>query len=96
MRTSTKVTLSFPDTTPSTYEGRPSWKKIIVTKTAMVKDREVAPFDAQIRHFAAFGRGEERPSCSGEDGLRALIVCEAIRTAIDCEGGGGTVEVHKM
>lgn len=92
----TKGTLSFPDMTLSTYEGEPSWEKEIMTKKVMVKDRKVAPFDAQLKHFAAVYRGEEKPSCSGQDGLRALMVCEAIRRAIGCEAGGGTINVENI
>ena len=80
----------------STYEGEPTWEKEMVTKKVMVKDRQVAPFDTQLKHFAAVCRGNESPSCSGEDGLRALMVCEAIRRAIDNEDGGGTVDVDDL
>ena len=92
----TKGTLSFPDMTLSTYEGEESWEKEMVQKKVMVKDKHVAPFDTQILHFAAVCRREEEPSCSGHDGLRALMVCEAIRTAIDNEGGGGTINVDEL
>lgn len=92
----TRGTLSFPDMTLSTYEGEPSWEKHMVIKKVMVKDRQVAPFDSQLKHFAAVCRGEEEPNCAGEDGLRALIVCEAIRKAIDSEDGGGTVRIDEM
>jgi predicted dehydrogenase len=92
----TKGTLSFPDMTLSTYEGEPTWEKEMVTKTVMVKDRQVAPFDTQLKHFVAVCRGNESPSCSGEDGLRALMVCAAIRRSIDNEDGGGTVNIDEI
>jgi predicted dehydrogenase len=92
----TKGTLSFPDMTLSTYEGDASWEKEMVIKKVMVKDRQVAPFDSQLKHFAAVCRGEEEPNCSGEHGLRALVVCEAIRKAIDGEDGGATIRIDEM
>lgn len=92
----TKGTLSFPDMTLSTYDGEPSWEKEMIIKKVMVKDRQVAPFDTQVKHFAAVYRGEEKPNCSGEDGLRAVMVCEAIRKAIDSEDGGGTIRMDEM
>lgn len=92
----TKGTLSFPDMTLSMCEGDPSWEKEMVRKKVVVKDRHVAPFDTQLKHFAAVCRGEEEPNCSGQDGLRALMVCEAIKRAINSDDGGGTVRIDEM
>lgn len=92
----TKGTLSFPDMILSNYEGDAHWEKKIVMKKIPVKNQEVAPFDTQLKHFAAVCRGNENPSCSGEDGLRALMVCEAIRGAIDSEDGGGTINIDSL
>jgi predicted dehydrogenase len=92
----TKGTLSFPDMTLSTYEGEPTWEKEVVTKKVKVRDQQVAPFDTQLKHFAAVCLGNETPSCSGENGLRALMVCEAIRRAIDSGDGGGTVNIDEL
>lgn len=54
----TKGTLSFPDMTLSMCEGDPSWEKEMVLKKIMVKDWQVAPFDTQLKHFAAVCRGK--------------------------------------
>jgi predicted dehydrogenase len=36
----------------------------------------------QLEHFVDVIRGTASPSCSGEEGLRALIVCEAVQKAM--------------
>jgi predicted dehydrogenase len=41
-----------------------------------------APFELQIAHFVRVIRGQELPSCSGEEGLRALVVCQAVKRAM--------------
>ncbi|TKA26185.1 hypothetical protein B0A50_04682 [Salinomyces thailandicus] len=41
------------------------------------------PFDEQVAHFARVVRGAEEPRCTGEDGLSALVVCEAVKRAMD-------------
>lgn len=92
----TEGTLSFPDMTLSKYEGEACWLAKIVQKKITVKDQQMAPFDTQLKHFAAVCRGDEEPSCSGKDGLRALMVCEAIRKAISNKDGGGTVSIDEM
>ncbi|RMY24643.1 hypothetical protein D0865_16381 [Hortaea werneckii] len=43
---------------------------------------EEVPFDEQIKHLVRVVRGEERPRCTGKDGLSALMVCDAVKTAI--------------
>ncbi|EMC98332.1 hypothetical protein BAUCODRAFT_86880, partial [Baudoinia panamericana UAMH 10762] len=48
------------------------------------------PFDAQVAHFVEVVRGTEEPRCSGEDGLRALVVCDAIKRAI---ASGNAVDI---
>lgn len=42
----------------------------------------VVAFDLQMEHFARVVRGEEEPTCSGEEGLSAVVVCEAVREAM--------------
>jgi predicted dehydrogenase len=48
------------------------------------------PLVRQMAHFGAVIRGEEQPICSGEDGLAALRVIEAIRQAA---ASGAVVEI---
>lgn len=88
----TKGTLSVPDMTLSYYtNGEASWLNKIDSRQLSVPNAEVAPFDSQLNHFVAVCRGEQEPTCPGEEGLRALAVCEAIRDALSHEDGGATV-----
>lgn len=48
---------------------------------------EEVPFDKQIEHFVRVVRGLEAPRCSGLDGLRALVVCDAIKQALQKTDG---------
>ena len=50
------------------------------------------PFDLQLSHFCRVIRGEEEPSCGPEAGLAALIVCQAIKEAVE---GNKTVEIEE-
>ena len=43
---------------------------------------EEVPFDEQIKHFVRVIKDTEEPRCSGEDGLSALVVCDAIKRAL--------------
>lgn len=53
----------------------------------MVKDdvavSEEVPFDLQLQHFVNVIRGKELPSCSAQAGLATLIVCNAIKEALE-------------
>ena len=51
------------------------------------------PFDQQINNLVQVVRGKERPRCSGNDGLSALVVCECIRKALN---EGGVVDVERV
>jgi len=39
---------------------------------------ETPPLTRQLRHFIAAARGEVKPNCSAEDGLKTVLVIEAI------------------
>lgn len=77
------ASLSVPDLTRWSYDGRPekSWSHPLTEDKIPLPDH-AAPFDLQLAHFVDVIRGEASPSCSGEEGLRALIVCEAVQKAI--------------
>jgi predicted dehydrogenase len=45
------------------------------------------PFQQQAEHLAKVVRGEESPRCSGEDGLNAVRVCEAVIAALEAKDG---------
>ena len=74
------------NTSPSALEK--SWSNTLCESHLKVDDN--VPFDDQISHFAQVILGKEEPRCSGHDGLRALKVCEAIKTAMK---SGSMVEI---
>ncbi|CAL5870987.1 uncharacterized protein PFLUO_LOCUS5229 [Penicillium psychrofluorescens] len=77
------ASLSVPDLTRWSYDGSPekSWAHPLTVDTIPLPD-DAAPFDLQLAHFVDVVRGDAAPSCSGEEGLRALIVCEAVQRAM--------------
>ncbi|KAF7183168.1 hypothetical protein CNMCM7691_003003 [Aspergillus felis] len=76
--------LSVPDMTRWSYDGRAekSWNEELAVERYEV-DQNATPFDLQLAHFVEVIKGRERPRCSGEDGLRALMVCEGVRRALE-------------
>lgn len=84
----TKGTLSEPDGTLWTYEPGEAekrglevgWNIPMLHEHLSVTDG--IPFQRQTEHLARVVRGEETPVCSGEDGLAAVKVCEAIIEAL--------------
>lgn len=77
-----KGSLSVPDLTYWSYgDGAESWSEplqSVVGDVPVIK----APFELQIEHFVRVIRREEAPSCSGEEGLRAVRVCEAVKRSM--------------
>ncbi|ORY10430.1 hypothetical protein BCR34DRAFT_485686 [Clohesyomyces aquaticus] len=72
--------LSVPDMTIWRYSSSVrSWAERLDRESLDVEDMAV-PFELQLGHFVRVIRGEEEPRCSGVDGLRAMAVCEAIRS----------------
>ncbi|OCL08936.1 NAD(P)-binding protein [Glonium stellatum] len=86
----TEAALSIPDMHRWRYvEGKKSWAENITAEKLEVDDMKI-PFELQVEHFVRVVRGQEEPSCSGNDGLRAVIVCEAVKRALK---EGGTVDI---
>lgn len=77
------ASLSVPDLTRWSYDGyaEKSWENQLKVEKIGLPDNE-APFDLQLAHFVDVIRGNAEPSCSGEEGLRALVVCEAVKKAM--------------
>ncbi|KAF2687188.1 NAD(P)-binding protein [Lentithecium fluviatile CBS 122367] len=73
--------LSFPDMMRWMYPTKRSWNEHLQCEQVEVPEKRI-PFELQIEHFVNFIRGEESPSCSGRDGLRAVGVCAAIRKSM--------------
>lgn len=77
----TQGTLSVGDMNVSSYTpGEKSWTEEI--KESPIYFGNEIPFDEQAKHFVRVIKEEEKPRCSGEDGLSALIVCDAIEQAL--------------
>lgn len=85
-----RASLSVPDMTRCSYDGRPekSWEQPLAVEQFPVQP--ATPFDLQLQHFVDVIHGAD-PVCPGEEGLRALIVCQAVREALD---SGQTVDIH--
>ncbi|CAK7231695.1 hypothetical protein SBRCBS47491_008018 [Sporothrix bragantina] len=76
----THGTLSVPDLILTSYgKGNArSWNdKLQREKLAIDTDPRV-PFERQLDHFVKVVRGQEEPSCTGQAGLAAVQVCQAI------------------
>jgi predicted dehydrogenase len=73
--------LSFPDLMRWTYPGERSWNEQLECKQLEVSDTKV-PFELQVENFARVIGDEGSPLCSGRDGLRAVVVCEAVRESL--------------
>jgi predicted dehydrogenase len=89
----TRGSLSVPTMRLRVYPGAPSWWEPFDSSTVELrgwKPAELAepagwdkaqrsdPLANQVAHFAAVIRGEAEPICSGRDGLRALLVVDAV------------------
>ncbi|KXL51144.1 hypothetical protein M433DRAFT_140883 [Acidomyces richmondensis BFW] len=79
----TEGTLSVGDMKITTHDSKfeKSWMTDLVDKDVDVDDH-VVPFDEQIKHFVKVVKNEEAPKCSGEDGVSAVMVCDAIKRAM--------------
>jgi predicted dehydrogenase len=51
---------------------------------------QATPFDLQLEHFVDVIQGNAEVGCSGVEGLRALVVCDAVQRALE---SGETVDV---
>ena len=89
----TEGTLSVGDMKISKHPSHveKSWSHEIVE--SKVEIGQEVPFDEQILQFVRAVQGLEQPRCSGIDGLRALIVCDAIKQALQRDGGVIDIEI---
>ncbi|VUC27000.1 unnamed protein product [Clonostachys rosea] len=85
----TNGTLSVPDMRLWKYhEGtEKSWNTPIGHEKLEIDQDPRVPFDRQLDHFVKVVLGQDQPNCTGEQGLSALEVCEAIRDAIRSDTG---------
>lgn len=90
----TDGTLCFPDMVNSSYDdGKKSWGNKISMEKQEVENVNVAPFDSQLNCFVNVCKGKENSSCAREEESRVVVVCEAVRKALDGKGYGGTGEI---
>lgn len=76
-------TLSVGDMKVSGYgDGKEkSWTSLLDEKVLSVGQQ--VPFDEQVANFVAVVRGLAQARCTGADGLSALVVCDAVRQAME-------------
>ena len=72
----TRGSLSVPTMRLKVYQGPRSWWEPFASSVADVERTD--PLANQIEHFAAVIRGEAAPICSGRDGLKTLLVVDAV------------------
>lgn len=72
----TQGSLSIPTMRLRTYSGARSWYTAFDSSVADVDRGD--PLAAQITHFAQVIRGEATPICSARDGLKTLLVVDAV------------------
>ncbi|KIW08181.1 uncharacterized protein PV09_01112 [Verruconis gallopava] len=77
-------TLSFPDMRLSTYVGakQKSWTEQLSFSHIPVPETRV-PFELQVENFVAVIQGNAEAVCTGQDGLRAVAVCEAVKKSLE-------------
>ncbi|KIM94331.1 hypothetical protein OIDMADRAFT_136227 [Oidiodendron maius Zn] len=79
----TEGSLSVPDLTLWSYNGRavPGWTEKL-NKEGLIVNRENIPFDLQVQHLIDVVKDDAPLSCSGEEALRAMVVCEAVKKSM--------------
>lgn len=98
-----RASLSVPDMTRWSYDGcveeEKGWNGVLRRERLGVEEEEEeeeggrAPFDEQLRHFVDVVLGRVESACSGEEALRALVVCGAVRESLE-RGGPVDVDVN--
>jgi len=59
-----------------------SWTNKLDEKRIHLDKAQRVPFELQVANLVGVIKGEEMPICSGADGVRAVVVCEAIKRAM--------------
>lgn len=86
-------TLSVPDNRLWTYEVPTKGRHSKMTQTK-IYGVEGDAYERQLKNFVGVIRDNEEPSCSGEAGLIAVAICEAIKTSL--ESGAPADVTHKV
>jgi predicted dehydrogenase len=79
----TKGSITIPELTRFHYDSYPAteghWLNYIERDTSLANSiDDVPPFTLQLKHFVDVIKGAARPSCSGSEGLKDIIVLEAV------------------
>ena len=78
----TDASLSVPDMKRWSYDGREkTWTGKLKEEDLVVESTKI-PFELQVEQFVKVVKGQEEPTCSGEDAVRALIVVDAVKRAM--------------
>ena len=72
----TRGSLSVPTMRLKVYDGEASWWEPFTSSTAELERTD--PLANQVEHFAAVIRGEVEPVCSARDGLKTLVIVDAV------------------
>lgn len=95
----TEGTLTVPDNILWTYKTKIATKldleigwHVPMGRADLHSGNEI-PFQQQTEHLAKVVKGQYKPKCSGEDGLAAVKVCEAIMQSLSA-GNGATVDIY--
>ncbi|KAL6246749.1 hypothetical protein RBB50_006056 [Rhinocladiella similis] len=95
----TEGTISVPDDVLWTYDPAEAARRNLEVGWSVPMNREVLrivdkhPFQLQIEHLVRVVEGKEQPRCSGEDGLDAVKVCEAVIEALG-KGDGYPIDIR--
>ncbi|RMJ23827.1 quinate utilization oxidoreductase QutH [Aspergillus sp. HF37] len=86
----TQASLSVPDMTRWSYDGCEEKSWAVPLQSERFEVEPATPFDLQLAHFVDVVERDVAPSCSAEDGLRALVVCQGVKEALET---GRTVDL---
>ncbi|PWY84812.1 NAD(P)-binding protein [Aspergillus heteromorphus CBS 117.55] len=98
-----RASLSVPDMRRWSYDGCDGEEGVggmekekgwgMPLRTEEFEVQKGTPFDLQLQHFVEVIAGREEPRCTGVEGLRALVVVQAVKTALE---EGRAVEVRDV
>lgn len=86
----TQASLSVPDMTRWSYDGCDEKSWAVPLQRERFEVEPTTPFDLQLAHFVDVVERDVQPSCSAGDGLRALVVCQGVKEALET---GKTVDL---
>ncbi|KAM3421244.1 hypothetical protein BST61_g1650 [Cercospora zeina] len=79
----TEGTLSVGDMKVSKYDSGAAKCWAHHVRESVMPVEPCVPFDEQMKNFVDVMRGLTEPKCTGEDGLKALIACDAVKKSIE-------------